>query len=519
MAVSEELALIRTARAYAETESKKSLRWFVSLGEPVPTDGDVSDMHTARQRRHDDAAAEMREVDRRRGVPQREPYAEVPVEKHPAFAPPEAAEQFKQPPFTIAAAAGIQRKRQLHENFSTVCWTLLARMRVENRLGKLLAAQTERASAPQGGGTLAPHAPTEKRGKAAPGGRKGGDAGAAKHADPSGAGGGGLGLGANEPNVTLLSMPSLTPPPTGTASVAVASTGTGAASGAAAAASASGEAPTSTTGMEAYRAKELKVPFEFKLKDYGRLKLPEHPLATCDPPEVPPNLPAGPAEVTELDADRTIPAVAHFQQPLVTLETFPLYGFPFKRTVVDSTKLVRGSRPQHVDDGGCVAAHQEWDYSQRLPSQHRPYDPVMRDLVQAPLPKPLAKMAAEDHLSDDDEEDELGSAVPTSFLDVVTSWMPPLARQAQQPQRNAATPPVGATSSGTGAAAPVEVEARFKEGGATAGGVAPLAFDPKPLHYVADETVNVAAKAKREAAQQFRDEVGAKLPPHISKVF
>lgn len=485
MATAGELALIGKARAYADTEQRKTLRWFVATGDPIPTSSDVERVQNERAAGAEVAAADVRRTDRSRTAAVHAPFATIPATEHPAFqSEPDAA-----PTFAVDAASGVERKKELHGTFTSACWLILARARVERRLQRLAAAQ--RAHAQQ------QHVdPTSAAATAA----KGANLRAQKQTDTR-ASSKGDGLLGELGNITLLSLPMTVP--------GGHSRGPGARSGGGGSASKGQEAADapvrSTADLETFDAKELKTPFEFRLKDYGRVRFSDHHFSNCDPPEVIANLPAGVAEVAELNADSKVPRVEHFVQPVVTLETYPMNDFPYFRTLPQKN-LVRGTQPQPVTDGGFKAPFFRAGFGHEVPSEAAHYDAAQVVMCRQPLPPPMQRRDEADDLSDDEDEGAMPINPPTSLVDVATKLFPPMKAGGQQRATSAAgdRPPTsgGATA---GLPSPPSSSAPCVD--------APLAWSARPVHHAADAKVNTIAAQRMAATAAALASMQSKLPP------
>lgn len=503
----DELALIQQARQYSDQERKKTLKWFVSRGEPIPTKKEVSEIYDEREGFSAIRAALQRDVDRRRAVTELGKFAEVPINEHPGFSA-EAA-NLSAPQFNVTAASGIESRRRLHDTFSSLCWTILVRQRVEARLARLSAKRAETMAPAISPQLIAPQTksqtgaalserPPPKEGQPGPRSRR------HKSAQP-------VPVDAAA-RLCFLEMQSLVPdsegekpPPSHRTKSSAASNST---------AQFFPEAP-STTAVEVLKPKELRTPFEFKIKDYKLQKFTEHPFAACDPPEVIAQLPAGPREVTEANSHAPIPLLTNFTPPVVTMETFPMLEFPFMRTD-PKRRLIQGTAAQPVTNCGFKEPFITPDHGQQIPSIHFCIGLATKQVFRDPLPKPLRQANPDDQLSDsDDENAELRPRHPTSLVDLAATFLPPfrVARpttQHQSPQHSQQ----GHSASQAGVGSTVGQQQVEK--------VAPdhiLEFTPNPIHSMANEKTNRSAAGRRAQCEEWRQQTAKTLPQHLQLQF
>lgn len=132
-------------------------------------------------------------------------------------------------------------------------------------------------------------------------------------------------------------------------------------------------------------------------------------------------LPAGYLEAPQSQA--LAPAIEHFVQPVITLETFPAPPFAFD-CAAPYENGVRSEVPQRVSDGGFQPRF-HGEAAVRTRTYTRP-DVLSLMSVSASTPKLLQERPAHHDMSDSDDDDELPAAHPAG-LHEVSGWLRQLA--------------------------------------------------------------------------------------------
>jgi hypothetical protein len=495
-------SVTRMARDYQEREQRKGLRWFVSVGDEIPTQVDIDREVALRQAELDTRHAAAREVLRLQDVTAFAKHAFVAADRHPGFSMAAANVAEETPAsFGVAAAETVEVKKQLHKTFTSALWMMLARMRAERRLNRMASALDARQAGAEGRGRDAVAGGGKERSMSKESLTSVAKAGAHDRSPSMGRELARSVYNLGVRNIALLTLPAL--PPSSTDQMQASSS-----TGASAAALLAEEPPTGADA-EVFLEKELKVPFEFKLKHYSRFKFTDHHFATCDPADVPPNFPAGIAEATEANADATVPKLQHFTQPTVTLETFPLFEFPFQRTLPHQG-LVKGVDKQPVSNGGFRDPELHLDYGHAVPSFALPRDEVCRLLVAAPLPTILKAPDRADDVSDEEGEDDFELPKPSSLLAVAAS-LPSFA----------ALP----ASAGAGADTSSSTGRGRKKSNASCLGVGDvsgenfLGFEERPVHGTGRQLVNRPVADALTVSAANLDALAAHLLPTMRIVF
>jgi hypothetical protein len=175
--------------------------------------------------------------------------------------------------------------------------------------------------------------------------------------------------------------------------------------------------------VELYHQKELKAAFVFKNRGYRQQKVSDHPFANADLPTGVPVLFAGIHEVPPEAAEGyCVPKVEHFVQPLVTLETFPTAPFAYV-TPEPWLHTIQSQLPQRLSDGGFQGRHESFLFGRLGATRAFHSDPVIHNVVRAPVPRVMDKCETGDAMSDSDDDDGLELNFPTS-LDQVKDWLP-----------------------------------------------------------------------------------------------
>ena len=369
------------AREYSDMQKRKTVKWFVARGSPIPTPQDNEALVQGRNNAEELKRAQRRHKDCNRRECETSDVAAVPVSLHPLYADDQISPE--KPSFVVGAATAILTRKHLHEQFASMCWIALARQRVHDRLARV-AKRLESAH------TVARRS---------------------VRGDPT-------------TLLALVTMPSFIP---ATAS---------------APALASAEAPTPSTVTVQFPLKQLKCPFEFRQKDYGPSALPEHPFASRVPPENVAALPCGASQVVEALSEKPPIQLQEVKQPLVTLETYSLYEFAFSKFTTGEG-LVQGTQLQVVSNGQFCSPNDPINYQHQVETYNKPADYCRRGVVDGPTPAMLASPDPEDELSDSDHEDagELPQVCLESLESLASAFLPPFNNAKGKPTTSPATSP------------------------------------------------------------------------------
>ena len=356
----EEVELFRLGRHFSEEEKKKAVKWFVAHGKPLPTDSEIAALLEERQQRIDGKMRDARAADRQRLVAVKETTPLIAFTKHPLYMSQEAAALEPAPNFSTVALNGITGRIRMASSLDTLCRTVLLRLRVERRLQRATKMLKQSSDKLQSVSETSQLSLVELVSF----------------------------LPSSDGNFELGNLPRPEPSP---------------------------------AQLDVFDLKEMKVPFEYKLKAYTTLKFAEHHFSNADGDEFVRVLAAGVDEVPEQPT--IVPQIDHFVQPLVTLETFPMQPFSWVRTT-PWEGVILGRAPQQLSDGGIKPRHVEVNYSHITLSLNKHLDVVREQLMVMPLPAPIREPQADDELSDDDgEESELPTCHPAG-LSAIADWLP-----------------------------------------------------------------------------------------------
>lgn len=368
--VSAEEALVQSARSYADEQKRKTVKWFVSQGPPVATTIDNARTAADRESQVRELFAAARQEDRLRTdvehVTSR--AVAIPTSSHPLHNP--EADVSSKISFSTVAVNGMDGRKELFRVFEQISRIVLLRNRLDVRLQALHRKENHRL----------------------------GVVGAAASANDED-------LDAI-PHLALLDMCSLPTSVSSTDTVQLSATGP--------------EAP-SAASISLFAPKTLAVPFEFRNQSLRQLRFADHPFQNADLPEAVEVLPAGYLEAPQSQA--LAPAIEHFVQPVITLETFPAPPFAFD-CAAPYENGVRSEVPQRVSDGGFQPRF-HGEAAVRTRTYTRP-DVLSLMSVSASTPKLLQERPAHHDMSDSDDDDELPAAHPAG-LHEVSGWLRQLA--------------------------------------------------------------------------------------------
>lgn len=363
-----EAEIVSAAEGYIAEQKLKSVKWFTCHGLALPTDDDIATLITKREA--DKAAVERnrREQDRKRTLNAAgEGCAAVPRTSHPLH----SADTDHQPNYAALPANGLSGRRAAFAHIERLCRIVMLRNRLDTRLQRINKAMRQGAASD-------------------------------------------LSSSVELPRLKLLDLPLLH----GSSESFESNTAT------------FKEAP-SVAELRLFSRKELRVPFEFKNKGYTPLRFSDHPFANADLPEEAPVLFAGaeevPAGCTEgqqkSSSGPLVPAVDHFVQPIVTLETFPMPAFAYA-THLPWQHTIQSQFPQRITDGGFRPPHVSSSKSRLSSTQILHCDPMANEVFRRPLPQLLTAPKEEDQMSDDDEEVALPYDAAVLTIDSIRSWAP-----------------------------------------------------------------------------------------------
>jgi hypothetical protein len=124
---------MRIGRAFTDEEKKKTVKWFVAHGRPLPTANEIATLMEDREQRLESKQRDQRAADRQRLAPAKESTPIVSFSKHPLYMTQQDAAA---PVFATVALTGIAGRMRMATALDTLCRTTLLRLRVERRLAR-----------------------------------------------------------------------------------------------------------------------------------------------------------------------------------------------------------------------------------------------------------------------------------------------------------------------------------------------------------------------------------------------